>query len=306
MLRTIWTIYRTALGEAADVYQFHDPELIPVGLALRAHGHKVIYDVHEDVPRDVYSKDWIPRLLRGALSTGMRLVEFVAGRALDGIVTVTPPIAQRFPAHKTHLVQNFPTPEEAARFEGIPYDAREPRLVYAGGITHVRGIREMVAALNLIADQRVRFTLLGEFDPPALRDDIAAMPGFGRVDHLGVVGRDRVVDVLSRVRIGLSVLHPIDSFLVSQPIKLYEYMMAGIPFVASDIALWRSSIGNSECGLFVDPRDPQAIAAAVQWLLDHPREAALMGARGRALVLEKLNWGREISGLMGLYSSLRK
>ncbi len=304
MLGTAWAVYKRALAENGDIYHFHDPELIPFGLLLRLQGKAVVYDVHEDLPTDILSKGWIPKPLRGLVAQGMRLLEGLAGAMLSGVVAVTQPIAARFPAHKTILLQNFPHPEEVARLQGLPYQTRPARALYAGSITVVRGLFEMLGAMEQLGP-RLRLTLIGQFAPPSLQSETAKHPGFALAEYLGYKNRTDTLSLLAESRIGLAVLHPIPSFLVSQPTKLYEYMMAGIPFVASDFPLWRQSIGNTECGLFVDPKNPKAIAAAMQWLLEHPAEAEAMGQRGRQLIVERLNWGSEFIKLKELYKRLQ-
>lgn len=68
MFKTALGVYRAALKEDADLYHFHDPELIPFGIMLRVRGKKVIYDVHEDLPRQILTKPWINPFLRRILS----------------------------------------------------------------------------------------------------------------------------------------------------------------------------------------------------------------------------------------------
>lgn len=305
MLGTVWAVYKQALAEQGDIYHFHDPELIPMGLLLRLQGKKVVYDVHEDVPTDILSKNWIPKPLRSLVAGAMRLLEHLAGRLLSGVVAVTKPIAERFPAHKTILLQNFPHPQEIALLDQ-PYQTRPARVLYAGSITAVRGLFEMLQAMQHLQDPQVRLTLIGAFAPQSLAAEAKNHPGYHQVDFLGYKNRSETLALLASSRIGLAVLHPIPSFLVSQPTKLYEYMMAGMPFVASDFPLWRESIGNVSCGLFVDPKDPGAIAEAIKWLLEHPAEAEAMGQRGRQLIIERLNWGVEFVKLTTLYQRLYK
>lgn len=60
MTRAAWRVYVEALRQDADIYHFHDPELIPAGLLLRAQGKRVVYDIHEDLPKDILSKYYLP------------------------------------------------------------------------------------------------------------------------------------------------------------------------------------------------------------------------------------------------------
>jgi glycosyltransferase involved in cell wall biosynthesis len=103
---------------------------------------------------------------------------------------------------------------------------------------------------------------------------------------------------------GLVLLHPVINYLDALPIKMFEYMSAGLPVIASDFPLWREIIEKNECGLCCDPLKPEKIAEAVQWVLDHPQEARIMGENGRRAVIEKYNWESEGKKLVKLYEDL--
>ena len=109
---------------------------------------------------------------------------------------------------------------------------------------------------------------------------------------------------LNTARVGLVTLHPAPNYLEAQPIKFFEYMAAGIPIVASDFPLWQKFIEEIGCGLLVNPLDPQSIANAIQWLLEHPKEAEAMGKRGKEAVLNQYNWSNEVKKLLALYGRL--
>lgn len=304
MTTTLWRVYRTAVRETGDIYHFHDPELIPIGVLLKLHGKRVIYDVHEDVPRQILSKHWIPRRMRGMVSRTVEGIENTAVRWWDGIVAATPTIARRFPANKTALVQNFPNLAELIPADPMPFAERLDIVAYVGKIVGIRGAREMVQAMAALpGTATTRLDMAGTFEPARLEEELSRLPGWERVNVLGWLTRPQISALLARARVGLVVLHPVRNYLEAQPNKLFEYMAAGIPVVASDFPAWRALIGEVSCGLFVNPMDPEAIADAVRWLLEHPGEAEAMGQRGQAAVRERFSWDAESDHLLELYET---
>ena len=306
MTRTILNVYRAALSEDADVYHFHDPELFYVGLLLRARGKRVIFDVHEDIPQDILDKIWIPRFLRRPLS----LLSVVALRGLhalfSGVVAATPGIAKRFPKQKTVVVCNypsieeFPTPAIETGFEQRPLSA-----VYLGAITELRGINEMLAAFaSPFMHPRARLTLAGQFESEELERRARSAQGWERVDYIGWCARARVADVLAKSRVGLVTLRPAANFEESLPVKLFEYMAAGLPVIISASIRSSEIVREYDCGVVVDPLDTEAIARAITFLLENPGVAQAMGERGRRLILERFQWTSEARKLTDLYRAI--
>ena len=103
---------------------------------------------------------------------------------------------------------------------------------------------------------------------------------------------------------GIVLYQPARNHTDSQPIKLFEYMAAGLPVIASDFPLWQEIITESGCGICVDPKDAQAVKDAIEYLLDHPQEGQEMGRRGREAVIEKYSWVSESEVLQELYSGM--
>jgi hypothetical protein len=287
-----------------NVVHFHDPELIPTGFVLKLSGVKVIYDVHEDVPKQTLGKFYLPLIVRKPVACTMDAVERIAGRCFDAIVPATPEIAKRFPAEKTVVVQNFPLLEELVAPEPVPYDSRPPHFAYVGGITRARGAVEMVETIGRVSSSEAKLLLTGAFSPKNLQPEIEALPGWKKVDFLGWADRKQVANLLGNVRAGLVLFHPGPNHCSAQPNKMFEYMAAGLPVIASDFSLWREIVDGSGCGLLVDPMDPEAIAEAMQWILEHPAESEAMGRRGRQAVKERYNWEQEAKKLIRLYRRL--
>lgn len=303
---TTLDVLRKALRCGADIYHFHDPELIPVGVALRLTGAKVVYDVHEDLPRQILSKRWVPSLLRQPLAYATEGLEWLTARFFfNFVLAATPKIGRRFPDGKTVVVQNFPIVGElASPGPIISMEERPLNVVYVGGLTSIRGVLEMVSAMEAVETPGCRLTLTGQFMEEDLERTARALKGWQHVDYLGWLDRPAVAQVLGTARAGLVVLQDVPNYTDSYPVKLFECMSVGLPIIASSFSLWRSIIEGERCGLLVNPRDVTAIAKAIDWILSHPEEATAMGRRGRQAVQERYNWADQESKLLTVYSSL--
>src|SRR5690606_22488290 len=185
------------------------------------------------------------------------------------------------------------------------YRSRENAFVYVGGIEEVRGAREMVHAMGLLNDVvPARLDLAGRYTPHELERQLQRDRGWPHVRYHGWAARPLVAKLLGQARAGLVVLQPTENYADGYPVKMFEYMAAGLPVIASDFPLWRRIVEDAGCGLLVDPRDPKVIAAAMRWILEHPVEACEMGQRGLQAVNRVYNWRRESEKLIALYEHL--
>jgi glycosyltransferase involved in cell wall biosynthesis len=302
----VWDVLISALKEQADVYHFHDPELIPAGILLRLLGRKVVYDVHEDLPGTISYKDYLPRWIRKPLAYFVGAIEGVLSGVFSGIITATPFLAERFSRFnpKTSVVHNFPLLEEFQPSNSNRAPASS--FVYVGmSITPQRGGRELVKAIDLVSDSAAaHLVLVGRFESAQFLDELRALPGWTKTSAQGYLDRDKLAAVLCEARAGLVTIHPEPNYLYSYPVKLFEYMACGIPLIASDFPCIRQLVDEARCGILVDPKDHREIAAAMNYLLEHPTEADAMGENGRSAILQKFNWTRERKNLLDVYDRL--
>jgi glycosyltransferase involved in cell wall biosynthesis len=305
MSESVWRLVNRSLRLSADIYHFHDPELITLGFVLKLLGRRVVYDVHEDYPQKILTSEWISPVLRRPLSGIMAAVEAGTGRLFDGIVAVTPTIAARFPPAKTITLCNYPMLEEFSTVAGTPYHDRPCQVCYVGGLSEVRGVFDMVEAAGLVqggAAQCVQ--LAGQFESAQAEAQSRAEPGWTRVDYRGWLDRPGVARLMANVRAGLVVLHPNRCFIDAYPIKMFEYMAAGLPVVASDFPVYRQILDDGACGLLVPAADPPALARAIEWIFAHPDEAKAMGEQGRRRVERFYTWEAERKKLFALYRQI--
>lgn len=302
--RTVPWVFRQARLANADIYHLHDPELIPVGLALKALGRKVVYDAHEDYSATILRKGWIPRPLRRPSAAICGAAEVAAAHCLDGTVAVTDYVAKRFTTSAVTVVRNFPR-VELYLSNPLPEFEASPTIVYAGAIALERGVFEMVRAMELVdSGHAARLVLAGPMSPPTILQELRACGGWSAVDYRGVLPYSEVPSLLQHAHVGLLPLHTTPNNVEGLPNKLFEYMAAGLPVIASRSLKSGGIVQAAQCGLLVDPLDASAIATAISWLLDHPDEAQEMGKRGREAVRDEFSWTGEGAALLGLYQRI--
>jgi len=306
LLRTVPAVYSKAREIDPDVCHIHDIELVPLALMLKyLHGKTIVYDVHEDNPETVLSRKVLPRALRKPVSLAVRLVEKLSAPLFDAVVTVTPTILERFKNYtpRTHLIRNFPIISDDAQAP-TSWENRRDAVIYVGSIARYRGIVTMLEGYGLAREKHeIEYILAGRF---ASRDDeefIRSMPVFDHVDYRGFVERAAADALMSSAKAGLVVIPPDPRYMVSYPTKMFEYMAAGMPVIASDFPVWREIVEESSCGFLVDPLDPNSVAEAIARVFDNQAEAEAMGKRGRDAALRTYRWQTEKAALIELYGS---
>ncbi len=310
IVKTTRRVFERARRLDADLYHLHDPELMPVGRRLKRLGKRVVYDAHEDLPRQMLAKHYLGKIARQVLSRGVETYQRRVCRHFDAIVAATPYIRDRFSEFHPEVVDvnNFPMLGE---LDGAP-DARltasvgQPAAVcYVGGIAEVRGIREIVRAMEKVRHE-CRLQIAGDFKTLALEQEVMTYAGWGRVEAHGYLDRAGVRRVMASSIAGLVTLHPIINYLDALPVKMFEYMSAGLPVIASDFPLWREIVEGSDCGLCVDPLDAGEIAEAIDFIVSQPERAREMGRNGQRAVAERYNWQQEERKLLDTYRDLSR
>jgi glycosyltransferase involved in cell wall biosynthesis len=295
--------FRKALNLKADIYHFHDPELIIMGLFLKICGKKVVYDVHEDVPLQILNKEWLGSIrVRKLISSTFNFIEKSIASKLDGIVTVTTDIAEKFSSSKRVLIlRNLPIVSmiDDAVVKEIHHEKKV--MIYAGGLTNIRGIKELIEVADILNGE-VELWLLGKFDNLMFEKQCRGLPGFKYTKYFGYMPMNEVYSYMKQADIGMCTLYPTKNHLTSWPVKAFEYMSCGKPIIMSNFSYWKELF--KENALFVDPTNSQEIANLIDNIIKNPEQTIEMGNYNRKIVLEKYSWEIESKKLLLFYTDI--
>jgi hypothetical protein len=301
-LLALYQAWKWAVQSRANIFHIHDPELLVLVPFLKRLG-SVVCDVHEDYRRSIIENRQGGRF-SPLLSKIFSLFERIIATQCDAIVTATDGIAEKFNFHhRVIAVRNFASinvPDKPTSFTA----AKQHDLVYVGGLARERGLFDMLDAVSQMP--KMHLTLAGSFIDATVEREARNHAGWSQVKYLGYIDSAAVMELLQQSKIGLLPLWPQPRFLDSLPLKLFEYMSAGIPVVASNFSAWQPIIQNHQCGIMVEPINSAALHEACTYLLEHPTIAETMGQRGRQAVEQEYSWNAESQRLISLYQELAK
>lgn len=293
---------KKALKLDCHIYHFHDPELLFIGLLLKIFGKRVIFDSHETVYKQILEKPYLNEYIGLIISKIYRIVEVIICFWFDYIIAATPYIKEHFLKFNTNTmdINNYPIVGELSN--SIPFNKKKNHICFIGSISKKRGIIENIQSLEYV--NNCTLTIAGEFETESLEKEIKNLKGWNKVNYLGFVGRNEVKSILENSRIGLVTFHPIGNFIEAHPIKMFEYMLAGIPVITSNFKLFKKIIEKENCGMCVDPFDPKEIAWAINKLLSSEKQSEEMGKNGHRMIIKKYNWATEEKKLLKIYENV--
>lgn len=293
-------IIKAAVDVNADVYHFHDPELMAAGLKLKKRGKRVIFDYHENYKEFLLTKDWIPQILRKPISYLFGVYEKKYLKQYDVIISVTPFIIDRLKIYNDHTYQitNYPFKQEVE-------DNREwgKSVCFVGGIVPEWMHHNIIKSLE---KTDVTYNLAGVFVPLSYKDLLEHEMGWQQVEYVGMISYKELFPFLQRSSAGLVIRtyrDPNSGYKKGSLgcNKFFEYMMAGIPIIASRMTEWVKIIEKYNCGLLVDPDDIDSISEAINYIANNPDEAKKMGDNGRKAAMESYHWGTQEALLYEIY-----
>jgi glycosyltransferase involved in cell wall biosynthesis len=302
IFQTTNRIFKQAKTLDADIYHLHDPELLLIGVKLKQLGKKVIFDSHEDVSLQILSKTYLNKKLGWMISKLYSLFEIWACKKIDGVIAATPTIANNFKQKKLKTVDinNYPILDELVSNKNELSDKKN-QFCYVGGLTQHRGIQEIIVA---IGEVNTKLILAGNFNDEEFKKTCENINSWNQINAVGFVDRNEIKTILNESIAGLCTLHPILNYIDSLPIKMFEYMAAGIPVISSDFKLWREIIEENNCGICVNPKSSESITEALIYLKENPKEAREMGKNGRRLIEKEYNWSKEENKLYYFYNNI--
>lgn len=297
------TVFKFFRKKERGIIHIHDPELLIVAPFLRLLGFTIFYDVHEDLPRQIYSKHWIPKPLMVITSKVVELIEKSSTFFVDEYFTATVQIANRFNQGKTSVIRNYPSKTIVKPIN----NGVITHISYLGNITDARGVYTMLDLILLLNKSGIslRLKLGGRFAPEELEAEVSNHEGWAYVDFVGWVNRDDIGTFFEGALCGLVLLKPFTNYLESSPNKLFEYMAMGLPVIASNFPVWKNLIDESDGVFFIEHDDIEGMIKVIKEICnDEIREHIKLKCQNA--VLNKYNWESEAVKLLSTYEKYEK
>lgn len=301
--RCIGKVLKKMIEVDADVYHFHDPELMSLGLKMKKLGKRIIFDSHEDVPALILHKSYIPTsFLRKFISVYFENYEKRTLKKYDAVVSVTPDIVAKLKRYnpQTYMLTNYPIyriEEQQRTFE--------KKIGFAG---LVATNWNLITVLEAIKDLDIQFELAGPVSESYL-EQLKGTEGWDKVNYHGVIKHQEVLEMLRTCSAGIA-LEAYDNPNAGGKkgsigvTKIYEYMHEGIPVIATDLDNWVPIIAGTASGFCVDPKDSLKLKERIEYLLNNKEEAIRMGDNGRRAVKEKYCWQTQEKTLFKMYEKV--
>lgn len=291
----------------ADVYEFHDSDLLNLALYMKKKGKKVIFDAHEDYEALFLEREWIPKFLRQFLLKNYIKKERKVLPELDYIICAAKHIKNKIKKYNKNveIIENFPILLPYNKKEN--HNKKEDIICFAGSIRSDWNHENIINSIRDIKD--VKYVIAGNYTNEYYKE-LSLIDGFNKVNFIGKIKREEVDNLYNKSKIGMAIC----SYLPNTDYKngslgntkIFEYMMNGLPVIFTNYNEYLKINEEKKFGIPVKPSDVSEITNAIKYLLDNPKQADDMGKNGRLLVEKKYNWSILEKRLYDIYNKIEK
>ena len=272
-------------------------------------GRPVVYDVHENYPQDILTKEWIPAWVRKPFSALFKVVEETAARWMDGVVVVNEHLAERFRGKsRVATIFNYSRLESGPRTQHSTHSPEHRPVryfVYAGRISDDRGLYEGAQALERLDENDVELLCAGRIGHVAeegLRELLEGQPPHSRFKYLGLLPYEAIPPLLQDALAGLLCFRPTPNNVLGTPNKLFEYISMGKPVVCTDLPSIRAVFDDSTM-LFYQRDDHEELARRVLELHADLTKGERLAQEARRVFVNH-SWSKMRDVYIGLHDEL--
>jgi glycosyltransferase involved in cell wall biosynthesis len=285
----------TSCQHDADVYHCHEPDALVVGLLHKLRGKRVVYDVHEHWPSELPHDLGAPQALAPLIDP----VERWLARRADAVIAVSGSVGARFD-HPV-ILPNYPDPATTLLPPPATLNLHAFSTI-AANLHAFHGVPEALTAVDRLRAggwEDAQLTLVGTVRAP--------LPPAAPVTCTGYLPQAQIPATLQAAGVGLVLLQPeYENIRIGLPNKLFSYMAAGVPVIASALPEIRQVVRDARCGVLVEPGNVDAIVEAACWLADHPADARTLGLNGQQAIMTRYRWDAVEERLVAAYTTLER
>jgi glycosyltransferase involved in cell wall biosynthesis len=303
------------LRAKADVYLCVEPETWVSGLIIKLlTRRRVVFDQHEHVPSKFADK--FPGPFRPLVNwLTVRVMRFMA-RFTDHVILTKNCLEEPYEGLSVPRTVVLNTSHLQPPCADVSEELREryanrPVIIHQGLFGDVRGSYQLLDAMKILSRKipGIKCILLGKYVYGNESDFRKAVTEAGldsTIDMYDEIPFDDVPPYITVSEVGLILFQPGPmNHILAMPHKMFDYMREGKPLIAPEFAIEVAHIvREADCGLLVDVSNPEAIADAVQQLLEDTAMAQRLGQNGRRCVETTYNWQEDERKLLEVFNTI--
>lgn len=292
----------------ADIYHFHNPNMMWLMKKWAKKGHRVFIDIHENYEARV-EKLPIPKIFKSKAINFYRKIENNFCSFYSGVTVVTESMKNKISPSGTPIlvVDNVPYLSRLKQIKLSESKHTRPTIITSGSHSSARNCMKAVEALPYIVEKipDIQMLFVGRFQPESFEQELHKRAHeLGVSEHLkteGMLPWLENFERISRAHIGCVFYEDNLNNRFTLPNRLYEYMYCGLAVLGEDFPEVSAKLNKSKSGVTVNSSDPLSIANGAISILKSQEHLNTFGLNAKMAVEESFNFENALLELNKFY-----